>query len=62
MKKSIVYEILTPTFDGNILKVLHQDKRINGRTPGMRIQRSQNIKKTEQDPAFEVYDKQICKV
>lgn len=50
LKKSIVSKILAPTFDGNILKMMHQDKRtyedkgINGRTPGMRIQRSQNIK------------------
>lgn len=50
LKKSIVSKILAPTFDGNILKMMHQDKRtyedkgINGRTSGMRIQRSQNIK------------------
>lgn len=50
LKKSIVSKTLAPTFDGNILKMMHQDKRtyedkgINGRTPGMRIQRSQNIK------------------
>ena len=50
LKKSIVSKILAPTFDGNILKMMHQDKRtyedkgINGRTPGMRIQRSQNTK------------------
>ena len=49
-KKSIVSKILTPAFDGNIVKVLHedersdQDKRVNGRTHCMRIQRSESVK------------------
>lgn len=40
LKKSIVSKILAPTFDGNILKMMHQDKRrmrIKGSMAGRQV-------------------------